>query len=94
MIVGRFEAAAVAARALARRPGLWAEAARTGRSLVPRRGHWRGGGAAAWLRFRAETAYGDAAGVPSGSDLLGFLAWSREERAAGAPMRRRARRAR
>ncbi len=35
----------------------------------------------AWLRFRMETAYGDASAVPPGEDLLALLRWSRRMRA-------------
>jgi len=76
------------------RPDLWLEAVRAARVLLATRRRTRGPHVRGWLEFRTETAYGDASAVPSGADLLAFLAWSRDERVAVSRMRRRAGRAR
>lgn len=66
---------------VAARPGLWVTALRQYRRMVPR--HW-------WrvrpflpvpdrdyLRFRMQTAYGDAEAMPEGADLVTYLRWCR-----------------
>jgi hypothetical protein len=69
--------------AIARRPRLWPTAARQARRLAPRR-WWtrppflplpdRG-----WLRFRAETQYGDPDHPPEPDDVVTWLRWARNE---------------
>lgn len=68
-----------AARALARRPGLWWVALASIRSLAPRR-WWRRWPplptpARAWMEFRMETAYGDRTARPPADDVVAWLAW-------------------
>lgn len=68
-----------AAGAVALRPRLWTTALRQARRLA-RRGWWRrapflpvpGGD---YLRFRAETQYGDPLRRPVVDDVLNYLAW-------------------
>jgi len=80
--------------AVGARPDLWVEVARTGRSLLPARQRVRNARAGSWIAFRMETAYGDPRAAPPGTDLVAFLAWSRDERGAVTRMRRHAVRAR
>ncbi len=70
--------------ALARHPGLWFTAARQALRLAPS-GWWR-----RWpplprpdptyLRFRMETAYGDADRDPEPADIVAYLDWCRRRR--------------
>lgn len=67
---------------MARRPDLWPTAARQVFRLAPP-GWWR-----RWpplpvpdpgyLRFRMETAYGDAGHDPEPDDVVAYLAWCRQ----------------
>jgi hypothetical protein len=72
--------------AVATRPRLWSTAVRQGGQLVPRR-WWRHAPHlpvpdGRYLRFRALTQYGDADRAPSAGDLVRWLEWCRQERAA------------
>ena len=78
-----------AAVAVVRRPSLWATAARQGRVLA-RPGWWRRRPYLplpdpAYLRFRMQTAYGEAGDQPPDpGDLVAYLHWCRDyPRAAG-----------
>lgn len=67
--------------ALAARPRLWPTAARQAARLVPRR-WWRRRPFVpvpdrAWLRFRAETQYGDPDRAPGAGDVVTWLEWAR-----------------
>jgi hypothetical protein len=68
--------------ALTRRPGLWPEALRSARSLVPDR-WWRRAPFLPlpdrrWLHFRLVTAYGgDGSGPILADDLVTWLEWRR-----------------
>jgi hypothetical protein len=69
------------AAAVARRPRLWPAAAHQARRLAPRR-WWRRRPFLpvpdrAWLRFRAETQYGDPEHPPTPADVVAWLEWSR-----------------
>ena len=71
-----------AAVAVALHPSLWGAAARQVRVLA-RPGWWRRRPFlpvpdAAYLRFRAETAYGDPSQPPNPADLVAYLHWCRE----------------
>ena len=67
--------------AVARRPRLWSTATGQARRLAPRR--WWSTPPflplpdRAWLRFRLETQYGDAAHPPVASDIITWLEWAR-----------------
>ena len=67
--------------AVARRPGLWSTAARQARRLAPRRWWTRRPFLPvpdrAWMRFRAETQYGDPDRVPDADDVVTWLRWAR-----------------
>lgn len=68
--------------ALARRPWLWAATARQVVRLA-RRGWWRRPPFLplpdpGYLRFRLETAYGDAQRPPPVDDVVAYLHWCRE----------------
>jgi hypothetical protein len=70
-----------AAVAVARRPGLWPTAARQVLVLA-RPGWWRRWPPVpapdpAWVRFRLQTAYGDADRSPEPDDLVLYLKWCR-----------------
>jgi hypothetical protein len=65
---------------LVRRPSLLIEAARL---LVAVRRRRRPGPSAAYLEWRAVTAYGSASEFPP-DELVGFLAWRRRMRALAA----------
>lgn len=69
------------AAAVGRRPRLWPTAARQARRLAPAR-WWRRPPFLplpdrAWLRFRAETQYGDPDRVPDPDDVVTWLHWAR-----------------
>jgi len=69
------------AGAVARRPRLWAPAVRQARRLAPRR-WWRRAPFLPvpdrdWLRFRAETQYGDPDRAPDADDVVTWLEWAR-----------------
>ena len=70
--------------AVARRPSLWAVAVRQGLALaVP--GWWRRWPPVprpdpAYLRFRLQTAYGDAGREPEPADVVTYLHWCRDWR--------------
>ena len=72
---------------MGRRPGLWATALVQVRALaVP--GWWRRwppvpAPEGAWLRFRLETAYGDADADPDPDDVIGWLTWCKGLRGRG-----------
>ncbi|MCU1375840.1 MAG: hypothetical protein JWO68_3126 [Actinomycetia bacterium] len=84
---------AQAALAVARRPSLWGAGARQVRVLA-RPGWWRHRPFLplpdpAYLRFRMQTAYGDAGGQPPvPSDLVAYLHWARDYPRAGSDVRR------
>ncbi len=66
---------------LARHPGLWATAVRQVFVLAPP-GWWRTKPFlplpdADYLRFRLQTAYGDADSAPPTQDLISYLHWCR-----------------
>jgi hypothetical protein len=68
-------------RALARRPGLWPTAVVELRRLA-RPGWWHRWPPLprpdpAYLRFRMQTAYGDASADPSPAEIIDYLAWCR-----------------
>lgn len=68
-------------RAVGVRPSLWATAVRQARRLAPRQ-WWRRRPFLpvpdrAWLRFRAETQYGDPDRAPDGDDVVAWLRWAR-----------------
>lgn len=68
-------------RALAARPALWPTAARQALVLAAR-GWWRRPPFLplpdpAYVRFRLQTAYGDARREPSAEDLVTYLRWCR-----------------
>ena len=67
--------------AVARRPSLWSTAARQARRLAPRRWWARPPFLPvpdrAWLRFRAETQYGDPDRRPDPDDVVTWLRWAR-----------------
>lgn len=69
------------AGAIARRPGLWIPALRTGWRL--RRNRWWAVApfvpvpSPAYLRFRMVTAYGDAEADPTVDDVITYLRWCR-----------------
>jgi hypothetical protein len=67
--------------AVARRPALWPTASRQARRLAPRRWWARRPFLPvpdrAWLRFRAETQYGDPDRVPDAADVVTWLQWAR-----------------
>lgn len=70
------------AAAVVRRPRLWPAAAVQGGRLVPRR-WWRRPPFLpvpdrGWLRFRAETQYGDPDRVPDPADVVTWLDWTRD----------------
>lgn len=65
--------ARAAAVELARRPVLWPTAVAAGARHLPRPGRSAG----PWLRFRMETAYGRERSLPTGDDLVTWLAWAR-----------------
>lgn len=72
--------------AVARRPALWPAAARQARRLARRR-WWRRPPFLpvpdrAWVRFRAETQYGDPDRPPDPADVLTWLDWTRRADAA------------
>jgi len=67
--------------AVGRRPRLWPVAAQQAWRLAPRR-WWRRTPFLpvpdrAWLRFRAETQYGDPDRVPAPDDVVTWLQWAR-----------------
>ncbi len=66
--------------AVARRPRLWPTAARQARRLARRRWWARPPFAPvpdrAWLRFRAETQYGDPGRAPDPDDVVTWLRWA------------------
>ncbi|HWH34892.1 MAG TPA: hypothetical protein VNT56_06170 [Acidimicrobiales bacterium] len=69
--------------AVARRPPLWASATRQALRLAPP-GWWRRWPPVpvpdpAYLRFRLETAYGDAHGPPEAADVVAYLTWCRRQ---------------
>lgn len=71
------------AAALARRPWLWPTAVRQAVRLVPP-GWWRGWPPlpvpdAAYVRFRLQTAYGDAGHGPEAADVVSYLRWCRQD---------------
>ena len=67
--------------AVVRRPALWPTAARQATRLAPRR--WWAQRPflpvpdRAWMRFRAETQYGDPDRVPEPDDVVTWLRWAR-----------------
>ena len=67
--------------AVAGRPSLWPTAARQARRLAPRRWWLRPPFLPvpdrAWMRFRAETQYGDPDRVPAPDDVITWLRWAR-----------------
>jgi len=68
-------------RAVAARPRLWPTAARQAARLTPRR-WWRRRPFLpvpdrSWLRFRAETQYGDPDRAPDAADVVAWLQWAR-----------------
>ncbi|MDH4148038.1 MAG: hypothetical protein OEY23_23015 [Acidimicrobiia bacterium] len=70
------------AAGIARRPGLWPTALRTGARLAPR-SWWRHRPflpvpAPDYLRFRLHTMYGEAAGPVRAEDVIGWLRWCRD----------------
>jgi hypothetical protein len=70
-----------AARVVAARPALWVTAVRQA-SVLAVDGWWRRPPFLplpdpAYLRFRLQTAYGDAAHAPSPADLVTYLHWCR-----------------
>jgi hypothetical protein len=70
--------------AVAQRPALWPTAARQARRLVPP-GWWRHRPFLPvpdrqWLRFRAETQYGDPDRVPDADDVVTWLRWAQNRR--------------
>ena len=70
--------------AVARHPALWTTAARQVRRLAPR-GWWHRRPFLpvpdpAYLRFRLQTAYGDAERDPEPDDVVTYLHWCREMR--------------
>lgn len=72
--------------AVARRPDLWATAARQVRVLT-RPGWWRRPPFLPvpdpdYLAFRMETMYGDRAAKPAGPDVVAYLEWCRSHRRA------------
>lgn len=71
-------------RELLRRPGLWLEAVRTWAAFTPRK-WWAQRPflplpTRAYIRWRLQTAYGSSTVRPSGSDVIEFLEWRREQR--------------
>ena len=67
--------------AVAARPALWPTALRQARRLAPRR-WWRRAPFLpvpdrAWLRFRAETQYGDPDRPLDAGDVVTWLQWAR-----------------
>ena len=71
-------------RALVVRPWLWGVAVGQVRRLAPA-GWWRRWPPLplpdpAYLRFRLQTAYGDAARAPSPDDVVAYLSWCRRMR--------------
>jgi hypothetical protein len=80
-IVGRLHIIRIG-RAVAAHPRLWGTAVRQARRLVPRR-WWRRRPFLplpdrAWLRFRAETQYGDPDRRPEPDDVVAWLQWARQ----------------
>lgn len=73
--------------AVARRPRLWPAALRQGRRLAPRRWWARPPFLPTpdreWLRFRAETQYGDPDRAPEPDDVVTWLEWSRHAPGSG-----------
>ncbi|MGI9120920.1 MAG: hypothetical protein ACR2G7_12510 [Acidimicrobiales bacterium] len=70
--------------AVAARPGLWSTAAGQLVRLAPT-GWWRRWPPlprpdAAYLRFRLQTAYGDAVAAPEPADVVTYLEWCRDWR--------------
>jgi hypothetical protein len=70
--------------AVARHPELWREAVHQAAALAPRR-WWRRPPFVprpdrGWLGFRLTTQYGDAGHRPEPTDLVAWLAWSRDAR--------------
>jgi hypothetical protein len=70
-----------AGAAIVVRPRLWRVAMRQARALA-RPAWWRRPPFLplpdrAWLRFRMQTAYGDASAAPRPADLVAFLEWCR-----------------
>lgn len=68
--------------AVVRRPRLWGTAVRQVRRLAPT-GWWRRAPflplpTADYLRFRFQTAYGDADVLPPVADVVTYLAWCRD----------------
>ena len=67
--------------AVVRRPSLWPAGARAYVAHVPngwyRRPPFLPLPDKAWLRFRLQTAYGDAGATPAPEDLVTWLEWSR-----------------
>lgn len=77
--------------AVLRRPRLWITAARQARALVPTR-WWRQRPflplpSAAYLELRAITQYGDPRRAPEVDDVVAYLQWLRQWRAASAVQR-------
>jgi hypothetical protein len=72
---------AAVATAVGRRPRLWPTAVRQARRLAPRRWWSRAPFLPvpdrAWLRFRAETQYGDPDRRPDPTDVVTWLEWAR-----------------
>jgi hypothetical protein len=73
-----------AAVALVGRPDLWPVALAESVAMAPRGWwyHWPPAPLAspAWLAFRMETAYGDAAARPTPADVIAWLEWCRVSR--------------
>lgn len=78
--------ALAAGSALARRPAIWPTAARAAIALVPRRWWARWPPLplpdAEWMRFRWETAFGAPDRRAEPGELIDWLEWCRESRAA------------
>ena len=73
-----------AARAVAGTPGLWPTAVRQTRALAAP-GWWRHWPPlpvpdAVYLRFRLQTAYGDAGRDPAPEDVVAYLRWVQASR--------------
>lgn len=71
------------AAAVAGRPRLWATSARQAARLAPAR-WWRRPPFLpvpdrAWMRFRAETQYGDPDRAPDAADVVTWLEWARHQ---------------
>ena len=74
--------------ALLRRPALWPTAMRQARALAPN-GWWRRRPflpvpTAEYVALRAVTQYGDARHSPTAEDVVAYLEWARQWRAASA----------